>query len=111
VQSSVIETGKAGGCVPRVERHASLLLLACVARQVLCTSRRFYELTHHSDQSNPTLDRCRATATSAAHRRNAGALARAPFGETGLLERAARRGERRRQFAAVLLRYKRRLKL
>jgi hypothetical protein len=76
-----------------------------VARQVLCTSERFYELTH-SDESRPPLDHDDPTATANAHRHAAGTVACAAFGEAGLLERVALGCERRREFASIPFRYK-----
>ena len=90
----------------RVERHASPLSLARVARQVLCANRRFYEPIPCSDESNPPLDRRRATAPATTDRDSNHSVAGAAFGEAGLLERAARRHERGRELAAVSLRYK-----
>ena len=90
----------------RVERHASLLSLARVARQVLCTNRRFYEPTLNPDNSNPALDPRSGTATATTDSDNDHSLAGAAFGEAGLLERVARRHERGRELARVPLRYK-----
>ena len=95
----------------RVEGHASPLSLARVARQVLCTTRRFYEPIPHSDESNPALDRRRATAPAITDRDADHFVAGTAVGEAGLLECLARRHGRGRELAAVPFGCKRGLRL
>jgi len=66
------------------------LSLARVARQVLCTNRRFYEPIPCSDDSNPAVDRRRATAPATTDSDTGHSVAGVAFGEAGLLERVAR---------------------
>jgi hypothetical protein len=95
----------------RVERHASPLSLARVARQVLCTNRRFYEPVSHSDKSNPALDRRSPTATATANRDTCYFVAGTAFGEAGLPERVECRHGRGHKLGTVPLRYKGSLRL
>lgn len=82
-----------------------------MARQVLCTNRRFYELIPHSDNSNPPVDRRSATAPATTDRDAGDFVAGAAVGQARLLERVARGDGRGRKLARVPLRYKPGLKL